>query len=193
MAEGTDVRRFEGDEEPPTLRHLLFHLAKDVGLLAAALEKEDHEAEEAEGELQVERWLARGLPRMRKTLDRLEERARKERRWEWPPVDERRRAPSVEVVLHLWPQPPRGASPHWWGLHDLTFYDKDAGPVWHRQFPEVEGTSYAAEVFEHRTFGWCIRLTFTHDKAAPALAALGLRNPPGEEPNAAPKEVPTDG
>lgn len=78
MAEAPN-RAFPGDEEPPTLGHLPHHLVKDTGLLAAALEKLEHESEEAEGEMQVERWLERSLPRMRKTLDRIEERAQQER------------------------------------------------------------------------------------------------------------------
>lgn len=111
---------------------------------------------------------------------------------------QRRCTPVITIELQLWPPPPRNAKPHWWGLHDLTFYETDASgrlvprgdgsnmfkEAWHRRIPEAAISSPLASVRLDANRGWLLRLHLTHNAARRVLDAIGLRDPAGQDDDA---------
>lgn len=90
-----------------------------------------------------------------------------------------RRTPVVTIELQLWPQPPDGTLPYFWGNSDLAF--RYPGPpwehAWEQNLADVTGlSSESARVECKPPFGWVLILTLTHDKARRLLDASFIPN-----------------
>ena len=91
-------------------------------------------------------------------------------------IGDRRRTPLVTIELQLWPQPPEGTEPYWFGNSDLAFRHRyDPTHVWEQNFADLTGlSSESARVECKPPFGWVLVLTLTHDKARRLLTAGGI-------------------
>lgn len=92
----------------------------------------------------------------------------------------------------LWPQPPYYSRPYWWGIGDLSFYDKNHKCVWHQEIPEASnffnegfynwlnvprfyiGTCW---VERSRHWGWILKFKMSHKEAAKIWAFLFKDHP----------------
>lgn len=103
-----------------------------------------------------------------------------------------RRTNFVAFSRCLKPQPPYNAHPYWWGLGDLTFYDKDHKEVWHQRIPEADlffnkgfydwlnvPRYYfgGCKVRRDKRWGWVLEFELSHEEAAKIWAVLFKDHP----------------
>jgi hypothetical protein len=86
------------------------------------------------------------------------------------------RTPVVTVELQLRPQPPKGATPWFWGAGMLDFHVRERRQVrvvWRAELPDM-ATMRSARVEQVKDFGWVLVLRFTHDEARDMLDHVSL-------------------
>lgn len=85
------------------------------------------------------------------------------------------RTPVVTVELQLRPQPPKGATPWFWGGGMLDFHQhhgRDVEVVWRAELPSF-WTMRSARVEHGKEFGWVLVVRLTHWEAKSLLARHG--------------------
>jgi len=80
-----------------------------------------------------------------------------------------KRTQLIVFERQLWPQPPYGASPYWWGLGRLSFY-KDRKEVWQQKIPEADFDFNPLnltdmQVFRSKKWGWILTFRASHETA----------------------------
>ena len=85
------------------------------------------------------------------------------------------RTPVVTIELQLWPQPPKGSEPWFWGGGMLDFHrcrGSEIETVWRAELPSFL-TMRSARVKQAKGYGWVLEVRLVHEEAKSLLARHG--------------------